>query len=155
NDRLGFRRNGAPERIRDRSVRAHTTDSTSLPYKMFGPVNAYEKGFDDAGFPRRRGYHSQDRAAHLEHAITTIFLTHVYALCQVPISRFFKVSYLGWSVPGDRRVLRPTATSAGSSDTGMARVGFRPCSVCLSTSTHERLRRGFRGAWFPPRGRCP
>src|SRR5262249_34882366 len=98
-----------------------------------------EKGFDDAGFPRRRGYLSQDRAAHLEHAITTIFLTQVYDLCQVSISRFFKISYLGWSVPGDRRVLRPTATSAGSSDTGMARVGFRPRSVLLSTLTRDRL----------------
>jgi hypothetical protein len=47
NGHLGFRRNGAPERIRDRRVRAHTTDSTSLlykMYKMFEPVNAYSRG---------------------------------------------------------------------------------------------------------------
>src|SRR5262245_59077037 len=41
-----------------------------------------EKGLDDAGNPRRRSYHSQDRASHLEHAITTIFFTLVQDLCQ-------------------------------------------------------------------------
>jgi hypothetical protein len=39
--RLGFRRNGVPQGFRDRRVRAHTGDTTSLLYKLFDSVNAY------------------------------------------------------------------------------------------------------------------
>jgi hypothetical protein len=39
--RLGFRSYGVPERFRDRGVRAHTTETTSLLYKVFEPVNGY------------------------------------------------------------------------------------------------------------------
>jgi hypothetical protein len=42
--RLGFRRDGVPERFRDRRVRAHTTNTTSPLYKMFDSVNAYPQG---------------------------------------------------------------------------------------------------------------
>jgi hypothetical protein len=39
--RLGLRRDGVPERFRDRRMRAHTTGTTSLLYKAFGRVNGY------------------------------------------------------------------------------------------------------------------
>jgi hypothetical protein len=38
---LGIGRNGVPERFTDWWMRAHTTDTTLLLYRLFGPVNGY------------------------------------------------------------------------------------------------------------------